>query len=199
MCGGAIMWEVLASYDMKPGERLDVHGVGGLGHIAIQMPSSLGCEVVAFARSPSKRDDAISFGAHEFHVTQDFVPQTPVAPVQHLLWCCDAATDFSKVLPQVACGGVIYVLSANPNAALLPIQTLVSNGIRIQGTGDTSRKTVRKMLQFIQDRGIEPAIMTWPMTADGIEDAFRTLAEGQMRYRGDLVAQPAQHNEDRVE
>lgn len=138
--------------------------------------------MVAFARSPSKRDDAIAFGTHEFHVTQDFVPQVPVAPVQHLLWCCDAAPDFSKVLPQVACGGVIYVFSANPNAALLPIQTLDSNEIRIQGIGDASRKTVRKMLQFIQVRGIEPAIMTWPMTADGIEDAFRTLAERKMRF-----------------
>lgn len=38
------------------------------------------------------------------------------------------------------------------------------------------------MLQFIQVRGIEPAIMTWPMTADGIEDAFRTLAERKMRF-----------------
>lgn len=81
MCGGEIMWEVLASYDMKPGERIVVHGVGGLGHVAILMLSSVGCDVIAYASTESKREDALAFGAKEFHITRDLVPQTPFAPV----------------------------------------------------------------------------------------------------------------------
>lgn len=198
MCGGAIMWEVLASYDMKPGERIGVHGVGGLGHVAILMSSSVGCDVIAYASTESKRDDALAFGAKEFHVTRDFVPQTPVAPVQQLLWCRDVPPDFSKLIPQVACDGVIYMLSVGLQTVQVPMKQLVANGIRIQGLSGASRRTIRKMLQFVHARQIHPTIMTWPMTVEGIEDAFRTLSEGKMRYRGVLIGQVGQQDSSEV-
>lgn len=96
MCGGSIMWEVLTSYDIKPGDRLGVYGVGGLGHVVILMSSALGCDVVVFSSNESKRHDAMATGAKEFHVTRDLVPVTPTAPVQHLFWCRDGPPDFSK-------------------------------------------------------------------------------------------------------
>ena len=96
MCGGAIMWEVLTSNDVRPGDRIGVYGIGGLGHVAILMSGALGCDVVVFSSSESKRHDAMATGAKEFHVTHDIVPETPVAPVQHLFWCRDGPPDFSK-------------------------------------------------------------------------------------------------------
>lgn len=96
MCGGAIMWEVLTTNDVRPGDRIGIHGIGGLGHVAILMSSALGCDVVVFSNSQSKRHDAMAIGAKEFHVTNDNVPETPVAPVQHLFWCRDGPPDISK-------------------------------------------------------------------------------------------------------
>lgn len=69
------------------------------------------------------------------------------------------------------------------------MQLVVKNGIRIQGCSNASRKTMRKMLQFVRLHGIQPWIMTWPMTADGIQDAFKALNESKMRYRGVLVGE----------
>lgn len=189
MCGGAIIWELLTAYGVRPGDRIGIHGVGGLGYLAIQMSSVLGCDVVVFSSSASKRDEALKAGAKEFHETPDLISQTPVAPVQHLFWCRDAAPEFPRIIPQVACGGAIYILSVGLDMVPVPMQTLVSNGIRIQGSCGASRKTIRSMLRFVQLHDIRPAIMTWPMTSDGIQAAFRTLEEGKMRYRGVLVGE----------
>lgn len=187
MCGGAIMWEILTSYNIRPGDRIGVHGLGGLGHVAVQFTRALGCEVVVFCSSLSKHQDAMAIGANEFHVTHDLTPQTPVQPVQHLLWCRDAAPNFDKIMPQIACAGTVYILSVGLGAVTVPAQSLVANGIRIQGSCGASRRTVRKMLRFVQLHGIRPVIMNWPMTSEGIEAAFCTLEEGKMRYRGVLV------------
>lgn len=92
-------------------------------------------------------------------------------------------------MSQVACDGVIYMLFVGLQTVPVPMKQLVFNGIRIQGLSGPSRRAIRKMLQFVHARQIRLAIMTWPMTAQGIEDAFRTLTEGQMRYRGVLVGQ----------
>ena len=35
-CGGATVFEALTRYGVKPGDRVGVVGVGGLGHLAIQ-------------------------------------------------------------------------------------------------------------------------------------------------------------------
>lgn len=68
------------------------------------------------------------------------------------------------------------------------MQLVVKNDIRIQGCSNASRKSMRKMLQFVQLHGIRPWTMSWPLTADGIQDAFKALKESRIRYRGVLVA-----------
>jgi D-arabinose 1-dehydrogenase-like Zn-dependent alcohol dehydrogenase len=51
---------------VKPGERVGVVGIGGLGHLAIQFASKWGCEVVAFSGSEKKKEEAFRLGATEF-------------------------------------------------------------------------------------------------------------------------------------
>jgi D-arabinose 1-dehydrogenase-like Zn-dependent alcohol dehydrogenase len=46
-----------------------------------------------------------------------------------------------------------------------------------------------QMLDFAAHHGIRPVIETFPMTIEGIEEGFKKLSEGKMRYRGVLVAQ----------
>lgn len=45
-------------------------GIGGLGHLAIQMARAMGADVTAFSTSPSKEAEAKGFGANHF-VTYD--------------------------------------------------------------------------------------------------------------------------------
>jgi D-arabinose 1-dehydrogenase-like Zn-dependent alcohol dehydrogenase len=42
----------------------------GLGHLAVQFLSKMGCQVVVFSSTESKKDEAFQLGASEFYATK---------------------------------------------------------------------------------------------------------------------------------
>lgn len=66
MCGGATVFNALYTYGVKPTDRVGVIGVGGLGHLAIQFAAKMGCDVVVFSGTESKKEEAERLGAKEF-------------------------------------------------------------------------------------------------------------------------------------
>lgn len=66
MCGGATVFNALRFYGIKSTDRVGIMGVGGLGHLAIQFASKMGCDVVVFSGTDGKREEAVRLGAKEF-------------------------------------------------------------------------------------------------------------------------------------
>jgi D-arabinose 1-dehydrogenase-like Zn-dependent alcohol dehydrogenase len=66
MCGGATVFNALRMYDIKPTARVGVIGVGGLGHLAVQFASKMGCDVVVLSSTESKKEEAMKLGAKDF-------------------------------------------------------------------------------------------------------------------------------------
>lgn len=66
-CAGATVYSALKT-SYRPGLRVGVLGIGGLGHLAIQFAAKMGAETVVFSTSPSKEKEAKEFGASEFVV-----------------------------------------------------------------------------------------------------------------------------------
>jgi D-arabinose 1-dehydrogenase-like Zn-dependent alcohol dehydrogenase len=71
----------------------------------------------------------------------------------------------------------------------IPLLPLLAKGIRIQGSDVAPRSVYHTMLAFAAAQGIKPMIKTFPMTADGITQAFDELEAGTLRYRAVLVAE----------
>lgn len=70
MCGGLTVYSPLVRHGCKPGARVAVVGIGGLGHYAIQFAKALGAaEVIAVSHSESKKEDAMKMGATKFVVS----------------------------------------------------------------------------------------------------------------------------------
>ena len=70
MCGGATVFNVLQLYGVRSTDRVGIVGVGGLGHLAIQFAAAMGCEVVTFSGTDSKKEESIKLGAKEFYATK---------------------------------------------------------------------------------------------------------------------------------
>ncbi len=62
-CAGVTVHRALKHAGISRGQRLGVFGIGGLGHIAVQMGRELGAEVTAIDISQEKLDCAKSLGA----------------------------------------------------------------------------------------------------------------------------------------
>ena len=187
MCAGATVWTALTTYGLKPGDRVGIQGVGGLGHLAIQFAAKLGCEVVVLSSSDSKRKEAMELGATEYYVMKDDLSLPASKKIKHLLICGSSNPDYSKIIPLMAPDGAIFPLTVSHDATPIVLHDLVMNGIRLQGSCVAARPDIRKMLDFAVRHGIKPITMEWPMNKEGIEDAMETLRTGKMRYRAVLV------------
>lgn len=65
LCAGLTVYRALKSSGLMPGQRLAVFGVGGLGHLAVQVGCGMGAEVIAIDITEEKLALAASLGAME--------------------------------------------------------------------------------------------------------------------------------------
>ena len=71
VCGGLTAYGALKQAKVRPGTRVGVLGIGGIGHLAIQLANALGAEVVALTGSENKTELAKDLGAHHVLVGRD--------------------------------------------------------------------------------------------------------------------------------
>ncbi|KAJ5814899.1 hypothetical protein N7474_006676 [Penicillium riverlandense] len=188
MCGGSTVFNALHVAQVRPTARVGIVGVGGLGHLAIQFAAKMGCQVVVFSGTDSKKEEALKLGATEFHATKGVKELKLEKPIDNLLVTTSSQPDWQLYLNIMAPCGVISPLSVDPNDLKIPYMPLLLNGLRVQGGIVSARQVHRDMLEFAAIHNIKPVKMTFPMTLEGVKDSLKTLEEGKMRYRGVLVA-----------
>ena len=77
LCAGITTYSPLMRAEIKPGMKVGVAGIGGLGHLAVKIAVSKGAEVYAFTTSPTKVKDILAFGAKEAIVVDDLSKLQP--------------------------------------------------------------------------------------------------------------------------
>ncbi|KAJ6498933.1 putative NADP-dependent alcohol dehydrogenase C 2 [Mycena sanguinolenta] len=187
MCGGATVFEVIESYNIRPTQRVGVVGVGGLGHLAIQFLAKMGASVVVFSSTDSKREEAMRLGATEFYATKG-VERFDMAPLDHLMVTTSFLPDWKPFLGAMKPKGTIYAITISSSDLVVPFLPIVLAGINIQGSSVAARSVHKRMLDFAARNQIIPVIEQFPLTRSGVEEGMARLREGKMRYRGVLVA-----------
>ncbi|KAJ7680691.1 putative NADP-dependent alcohol dehydrogenase C 2 [Mycena polygramma] len=190
MCGGATVYNVIESYNIRPTDRVGVVGIGGLGHLAIQFLAKMGASVIVFSSTDSKRQEAMRLGAVEFYATKG-VKKFDMAKLDHLIVTTSSLPDWKLFLNVMKPTGTIYPLTGDSGELRLHFLPIIRKGLNIQGSLVASRSVHRKMLDFAARHKIRPIIERFPMTRSGVEEGMKKLREGKMRYRGVLVAQRA--------
>ncbi|KAJ7497668.1 chaperonin 10-like protein [Mycena latifolia] len=187
MCGGATVFEVIESYNIRPTDRVGVVGIGGLGHLAIQFLAKIGASVVVFSSTESKREEALRLGATEFYATKG-VEKFEMAKLDHLLVTTSFVPSWNPYLSVMKPKSTIYPLTVSSDDLVIPSLPILVGGITIQGSAVAARSVHKRMLDFAARNHIEPVIERFPLTKSGVEEGMARLREGKMRYRAVLVA-----------
>ncbi|CEH18456.1 Alcohol dehydrogenase, class V [Ceraceosorus bombacis] len=194
-CAGATVFGAIhACADLKPWHRIGVLAIGGLGHLAIQYLSKMGCHVVVFSTSDSKREEAFKLGASEFVATGRDNKELKSAiksadwkgSVDYLFVASSVQPDWDTYLHPRILSSRATVIPLSVSADALHIkgyQQLISKEIRIQGSMVASRAVHRIMLDFSARTRSWPWIELLPMSPEGVEEAVNRLDAGQVRYR----------------
>ena len=92
-CAGISVYTALTS-TARPGDRIGILGIGGLGHLAIQFSRKMGFDTIAFSTSAAKENEAKQFGATEFYLTSE--PEKISKPLDVLIVAGNGYPDWEK-------------------------------------------------------------------------------------------------------
>ncbi len=140
--GGATVFTPLIEY-VKPTDRIGIVGVGGLGHLAIQFASKMGCDIVVFSGTDSKRQEAMAMGANEFYATkgvEDFDKLGLPKLLDKLIVTTATLPDWDNYFKLLAVNCTILPLTVALGAKMtFPYSDLTLRGYTIVGTVVASR------------------------------------------------------------
>jgi D-arabinose 1-dehydrogenase-like Zn-dependent alcohol dehydrogenase len=186
-CGG---FSAMSAYKIaKPqtGERVAVIGIGGLGHLALQIAKSMGHEVIAITNTADKAQDAREFGADEVLVVKNHVGQELMAMggADIVLSFSPAMKQNSQAMEGLRSGGrlVTTAPSAEPIQAD-PVQMLFKQ-TAILGSAQNDVSDLVDMLNLVAAGRVKPRLEIYRL--DEINSVFVRLAEGKVRHRAVLV------------
>lgn len=82
--------------------------------------------------------------------------------------------------------GHIYPLTISMKPLQIPYLPLIIKELSIHGSCSSTPVELQKMLEFVALHNIKPMVQEFPMSVSGINEAFKKLEAGEIRYRGVL-------------
>jgi alcohol dehydrogenase (NADP+) len=182
LCAGITTYSPLRRWQVGPGTRVGVVGLGGLGHMAIKFAAAFGAEVVVLTTSPDKVEDARALGASDVVVSSDR-PQMKAhrASLDFILDTVSAPHDVAAELALLRNDGTLCLVGMPDAPMSVPATALVSGRKRLAGSAIGGIEQTQEMLEFCGARGIGADVEL--IGVDDIEGAYARMAAGKVRYR----------------
>ena len=185
MCAGVTVFAPLFRF-VKPGDKVAVLGIGGLGHLAVAYANKLGCHVTGFTSTPGKEDFIKKLGAHDVQSSSDPEKLAKNASKYDIVVNTLSTANqkmFGLYLDLTVPDGTFIQVGAPPidePFTIHAMQILFKN-LRIAGSAVGSRKETQAMLEFSALHNILPMVELF-----GFEDfpkALDKLENGKPVFR----------------
>jgi uncharacterized zinc-type alcohol dehydrogenase-like protein len=181
MCAGITVWEPLRRWNVGPGVRLGVAGIGGLGHLAVKLGRALGAEVTVFTSSATKVSDATRLGAHHVVVSTDAEDiQSRTGTLDLIIDCVPVDHDLSPYLRCLALDGTLCTVGYLGSTTVDVLDLLIGRK-SLASAGSGGRKYTQDLLDFCGENGIVAEVETMPSAQ--VDEALNRLTLNDVRYR----------------
>ncbi|KAF1855196.1 hypothetical protein Lal_00003743 [Lupinus albus] len=182
LCAGITSYSPLRTWNVGPGSRVGVIGLGGLGHMAVKLAVGLGAEVTVLSRSADKADDAKALGADRLLVSTDKKAMSAAQSSFDLI--IDTVPSRHDVSPYMALldidGTLVIVGQIGPIDEQLTIPFVLGRR-RLAGSPIGGIAETQEMLDFCARKNILPDCEMIRM--DQINEAFERMEKSDVRYR----------------
>ena len=183
LCAGITTWSPLRRWNVGPGQKVGVVGLGGLGHMGVKLAHALGARVVLFTTSPGKADDARRLGADEVVISKNAEEMAKHADSFHFILNTVAAPhDLDAYLVLLKRDGAMVLVGApgephpSPTVFNFIMKRRSLAGSLIGGIPET-----QEMLDFCAERGIVSDIEI--IHIQKINEAYERMLMGDVKYR----------------
>ena len=182
LCAGITTYSPLRHWNTKPGDRVGVVGLGGLGHMAVKLAAAMGAEVTVLSTSASKAADARRLGATELAVTTD--PETWKRLAGRFDLIIDTLSvphDLNQYLGLVGLDGAMVLVGVPPAAAPVHAFSLIGGRKTLAGSLIGGIAETQEMLDFCGQHGIGADVEVIPVQK--INEAYERMIRADVRYR----------------
>ena len=183
LCAGITTWSPLRHWQVGPGSKVAVIGLGGLGHMGLKLAKALGADVTLFTRSPGKEADARRLGADRIVLSTD--PAQMAAVKNRFDLIIDTVPyvhDVNPYLPTLALSGTLvlvgYLGGLEPFLSTVP---LILGRKSVAGSVIGGIKETQEMLDFCGQHGITSDIEV--INIQDINQAYGRMLKSDVKYR----------------
>jgi uncharacterized zinc-type alcohol dehydrogenase-like protein len=184
LCAGITVYSPLRRWGVSSGKKVAIVGMGGLGHLAVKLASTMGAEVTVFTTSPDKTSDAKRFGATNVMVNRD---GADFSAYKHAFdFALDTVSyrhDLNRFVPLLKRDATYCLVGVGKTADTVDVgqMSLVLYRNAIAGSNTGGIQETQDMVNFCALNRINPEIQMIAMT--GIDDAWVKVVGKKARYR----------------
>jgi len=183
-CAGVTVFRALRQAKISPGQRLAVFGVGGLGHLAVQLGRAFGAEVTAIDIVEEKLALAESLGASHMlnagltNVAQELRARGGV----HVAMVTSAAkAAYNMAFHCVRPTGTLLVVGLPADDICFPPIMMAAGEVRIQASAVGTREDLREVLAMAAAGKVHCRVAKRPL--EQVNEVLDQLRRGQISGR----------------
>src|SRR5262249_26011458 len=162
-CAGYTTMSGLRNADPKPGERVAVLGVGGLGHLALQFAKAVGLETVALTGQADKRAELKGLGADDVLVVRDDPGQalTEAGGADVGLSTTNSTRQVSSAFAGLRPGGRFINMGVPDGPIGIDPLVLMFGQRQLRGSTQDERRDLFEALTLVAQGKVKPVIETY--------------------------------------
>jgi uncharacterized zinc-type alcohol dehydrogenase-like protein len=182
LCAGITLYSPIKHWNVGPGKKVAVMGLGGLGHMGVKFAVAMGADVTVLSHSSHKQADALAMGAHHFISTQDdavFAAHEKKFDV--ILNTISAEIDINQYLSLLKLNGTLVVIGLPGKPYALQVGALLGARRSIGGSMIGGIAELQEMLDFCGKHNIVSDVEV--IKPDYINAAYKRTVASDVKYR----------------
>jgi uncharacterized zinc-type alcohol dehydrogenase-like protein len=182
LCAGITTYSPLRHWNIGPGKKVAIVGLGGLGHMGVKLARAFGAHVTCITTSASKRNDALELGAHDVIVSKNQSEMTlNKNRFDFILDTVSAEHDLNPYIDLLRRDGTLCLVGLPPVPASVPPFPLVMGRKKIAGSLIGGLPETQEMLDFCAKHNIVSNVEVIPIQS--INEAYERMLKNDVKYR----------------
>jgi propanol-preferring alcohol dehydrogenase len=181
-CAGVTVYRAIKNAEIKAGQRVAIFGVGGLGHLAIQIAKCFGGEVIAVDITDDKLEFARSLGAQ---ITINAATEDAVKALRKLggahaaIVTTGSKAAYDSAFYAVRSSGSLVVVGMPAEDLTFP--AILMREIKITSSATGTRDDLREVLALAAEGRVRCQVETRPL--ESINEVFDQMRRAQITGR----------------
>ena len=181
-CAGLTVYRAIKNAGIEPGQRVAIFGIGGLGHLAVQIAKAFGGEVIAVDIAQEKLELAQSLGASATinARTSDAVKELRKLGGAHVAVVTSGSkAAYDSAFYATRASGTLVVVGMPAEELSFPAMKMREVKIMASATG--TRDDLREILEMAADGRVKCLIETRPL--ESINEVFDDMRNAKIAGR----------------